>query len=240
MRVVNTVQNSKEWLAWRGKGIGASDVASILGTSKWTTAFEMWTYLTGTCTRPEANPFAAAAMKRGQDLEPRAREIANRQLGKVFEPICVELENSPFIRASLDGFCGKQENGFLVTEGEILEIKCPGKEAHGKALKGIIPAEYYAQMQQQFLVSGASKGYYFSWDGKSADGVVIETYPDIKFMAMLQERLIAFWSQVQMLIPPAVTKADVEKLTDRLTKEQGRVTNTLRALQIAASALEEK
>lgn len=34
--------NSPEWLAFRRKGIGASDAAAVLGLSKWTTNVELW------------------------------------------------------------------------------------------------------------------------------------------------------------------------------------------------------
>lgn len=32
----------EEWLRWRKKGIGGSDVSAILGINKWTSAIELW------------------------------------------------------------------------------------------------------------------------------------------------------------------------------------------------------
>ncbi len=37
----------EEWLKWRMKGIGGSDVAAILGISKWKSALELWLEKTG-------------------------------------------------------------------------------------------------------------------------------------------------------------------------------------------------
>lgn len=243
MKIVNIEQNSKDWYTWRGKGLGASDAAVIMGVSKWTTPFELWTYVTGVCTRPEPNRFAEAAMQRGHDLEPQAREIANKQIGKVFSPLCVEDTDRPHARASLDGYCGlfspdSAMQLYVVAGGEILEIKCPGKVAHAKALKGEVPAEYYAQVQQQLYVSQASKAWYFSWDGESAYGAVIEVLPDLEYQTRLVAALDAFWGRVQSMVPPACTGKDIDKLVSRLTAEQARVTNTLKALEMAASALE--
>ena len=34
--------STEEWLRWRQKGIGGSDVAPILGISKWTSSIDIW------------------------------------------------------------------------------------------------------------------------------------------------------------------------------------------------------
>ena len=34
--------SNEEWLRWRQKGIGGSDVAPILGISKWFSAIDIW------------------------------------------------------------------------------------------------------------------------------------------------------------------------------------------------------
>lgn len=41
--LVETDKLSKEeWLKWRKRGIGGSDVASLLGISKWKSEIELW------------------------------------------------------------------------------------------------------------------------------------------------------------------------------------------------------
>jgi predicted phage-related endonuclease len=37
-----TIQGSPEWLAWRFKGIGASDAPIIMGKSHYTRAYELF------------------------------------------------------------------------------------------------------------------------------------------------------------------------------------------------------
>jgi predicted phage-related endonuclease len=39
--VVTEGMSREEWLRWRKKGIGGSDVASILGINKWSSAIEL-------------------------------------------------------------------------------------------------------------------------------------------------------------------------------------------------------
>ena len=34
--------SNEEWLKWRKKGLGGSDIAAILGISKWSSAIDIW------------------------------------------------------------------------------------------------------------------------------------------------------------------------------------------------------
>lgn len=231
MKRVTVPQNGREWLAWRGKGLGASDAPAVMGVSPWTTPFELWTYKTGLCTPPEPHPAAVAAMRRGQELEPLARALAEKALGQPMPSVSGEHDVYPFIRASLDG---------LSADGKLLlEIKCPGKEDHAKAVKGKVPDKYYPQLQQQFLVSGAEVGVYYSWDGKSAEGVAIEVLPDGQYIEALERSLIAFWRRVELGMAPNATRTDLEKLTERLSADVKRLNNTISAMSVLAGALED-
>ena len=41
--LVNTEgMSNEEWLNWRKKGLGGSDIAAILGISKWSSAIDIW------------------------------------------------------------------------------------------------------------------------------------------------------------------------------------------------------
>lgn len=229
MKIIDVAQNSKDWLTWRTGGIGASNAAAVLGISPWTSPFELWLQMTNTCKQPDFHPNAIKAMQRGTELEPVARALFEKSVGAAYPPITGEHDTYAFIRASLDGY-----NAEL---NRLLEIKCPGKEDHGKALKGKIPDKYYPQLQQQFLVSGASSGIYYSWDGKSAEGVAIEVLPDIEYMAKLQDALIQFWGSVQMHMPPTPTPKDLSRLIARLTTDLAKVHSSLTALEILGGAM---
>lgn len=229
MRVVDTKQNSKEWKDWRGKGLGASDAPVVMGVSPWQTAFELWLEKTGLCERPEANPFAIVAMRRGTELEPKARVLCERDTGLAFNPISGEHSEYSFIRASLDGYNDETNT--------ILEIKCPGKEDLAKAKKGIVPDKYYPQIQQQFLVSGATTCLYYVWDGVSDSGISITVKPDADYIEKLKDSLISFWSHVNTRIPPQCTSETLRKLTERLALDTKRLSNTATALEMAATAL---
>ena len=68
-----------QWLKARTGGLGASDVAAILGFSKWHTPWQVWAEKTGTH-RPDDTPSEAADL--GNELEPWLLNKAATSLGR--------------------------------------------------------------------------------------------------------------------------------------------------------------
>lgn len=223
MKIVNLVQNGKEWRAWRSRGIGASDCPVVMGLSPWTSPFELWLEKTGLCERAPANEFAIAAMKRGHDLEPEARALFEKEHGAAFPPLSAEHPTHSFLRCSLDGY---NED-----EAAILEIKCPGKVDHTKALKGKVPDKYMPQIQAQFLVTGARTAYYFSYyPGEPT--ATIQVNPDSIYLAKLEAAMLSFWKLVELEIAPPTTSKDVKKFVKRVGEDFKRLGSAVKALQI--------
>lgn len=219
MKIVEVKQNSKDWRAWRTKGLGASDVPAVMGESPWTSPFELWLQKTGLMERPEPNTYQLAAMKRGTDLEPTVRKMFEKQVGRKYPAVSAEHDKHDFIRASFDGYNAETHT--------ILEIKCPNKDDHGKALKGKVPDKYISQVQDQLLISGAPLCYYVSWDGKSPSLAIVEVKPDLPKQKLIEEACIDFWKRVQNRILPDVRREDVHKLVTLLHKY------TLQAMKIS-------
>lgn len=230
-------QNSKDWYKWRDSGLGASDAPIVMAVSPWTTRFELWAYKTALLPKPEANPFALAAMKRGTDMEPEARAWYEKKTGyKVETNMNCEHEQYPFIRASLDGF---------VLDGKRnVEIKCPGKEDLAKAKKGKIPEKYMPQVQTQMLVAKAEITDYVTYAGKGTgyfdgeDGLILTVAPDKAYQALLEAELVAFWKLVESRTPPSIGPDDFTKLATNLLKESERAFKTAQALDILAKSLQ--
>ncbi len=190
MRYVNLEQGSPAWLSWRAGGIGASDAAVVLGLSPFKTADRLFAELVGDV-EPELGTYA---MRRGQRLEPVARDEYQRRHDIVVEPCCGEHESMPWMRASFDGL--------TLLADLILEIKWPNHEAHQDALEGRVPGYYWPQVQHQLLVSGAERCHYLSCSQHSRFTredrfVVVEVWPDPEFQAFLAEEITAFWARVQ-------------------------------------------
>ena len=80
----------EEWLRWRKKGIGGSDVSAIIGINKWTSAIELWLDKTNQKNDPvEVNE----AMEWGTILEPIIREHFAATTGKTVMEVKAMLQH---------------------------------------------------------------------------------------------------------------------------------------------------
>jgi len=191
-------QGSQEWLEWRKGGIGGSDAACILGENPWRSAYDLWCLKTGR--KPEQT--MNAAMQRGVDLEPVARQTFEEITGWSMPDACFQDDEYEFLKCSVDGigFCGD----------DILEIKCPGEKAHEKALMGGIPAHYKAQMQHCMMVTGAKRCYFFSYrpEDQRSPHAMIRVERDDQYIEKLKAAEIEFWSCVVNDVPPETDSTD--------------------------------
>jgi putative phage-type endonuclease len=193
-------QGTQEWHDLRRTKIGASDAAVILGLSPYLSPFELW----------EQKMFGKhseqnGAMSRGAALEPQARECFEKLTGIFVLPKVVIHSTYEWMMASLDG---------INFEGTtIVEIKCPNKEVHALAEKGIVPPHYMAQIQHQFAVTGAVKGYYFSFNG--IKGALVEIFPDQKFIKDMIKEEEKFYELMVKKEPPPMTDKDYIIIEDK-------------------------
>lgn len=226
MKIVTIQQNTRVWHDWRGKGLGASDAPAVMGESPYQTVFGLWGEKTGIVPRTEPNAFAVAAMKRGQELEPEARDLYERLTGRVTGPLAAEHDEYSFIRASFDGIEAPN-----TSQCHFVEIKCPGQVAHEEAKAGKVPDYYYSQVQQQFLVSGAKTGDYFSYrPGDSTPHVILPVKPDPLYQKRLLVALIDFWKLVQTQTPPEVGRAEFVKTLRQVVKDIDRIQQLMHSL----------
>lgn len=149
--IVNTsLMSREEWLNWRNKGIGGSDVGIILGVNKYKTAFELWLEKTGQVELQEINN---EAIHFGNVLEDVvAREFSVRSGKKVRRRNqMLQHAKHEFMFANLD-----RE---IVGEKALLECKTASaylaKEWEGDE----IPASYLVQVNHYLAVTGYEKAY---------------------------------------------------------------------------------
>lgn len=186
-------QNTPEWLEMRRVKIGASDAPIILGLSPWKTQFQLWEEkVLG------KEQQTSAAMARGHALEDQARDCFEKLTGIATMPKVVIHAERTWQMASLDG---------VTFDGTVIvEIKCPNKETHALAEKGIIPDHYMAQVQHQLSVTGAAKAFYFSYSGER--GSWIEVFADEKFIAKMLKAEEKFYNLMLLKEPPELTERD--------------------------------
>jgi len=191
MRIVQMEQGTDEWKEWRRTRIGASDIPSIMGVG-FKTPYELWREKMGLAVGKTNE-----AMIRGTMMEPKAREWATRQLKVLIEPVIVESAIYDWAIASLDG---------LTLDGDILEIKCPGKLDHSLAMKGVVPPKYMPQLLWQMYVAEKSKAFYESFDGD--DGIILEVNRDEEEIKKIVAKATEFKQLLDTNTPPELTSRD--------------------------------
>lgn len=198
-----------EFLEWRARGIGASDIAGILGVSPWNSRYSVWLSKVFDANAGEASN--AEAMKWGKLLEDAVISEAARRLGVRAYGLQTRCEHEayPWARCTVDAFC-EDERG----EGGVIEAKTTG-ENHWSDL----PEYYEAQVLWQLEVTGRSYGWVAALhNGRKMSLWRVDARPD------LQDGLIDaaryFWERFVLTgAPPPLDGA--EATTDALNTLYG-------------------
>ena len=193
--VESLVQGSPEWHALRSRMIGASDAPIIMELTppRWKTPYELWEVKMGLSEQKET-----WAMSHGKEMEPEARRAYEIEVGDVMFPSVEISQEFPWAMASLDGM--------NLERTRMVEIKCPGQEAHEKALKGEIPTYYQCQMQFQMMVTGLEVADY--WSYRHGSGVLIQLKRDDDFIVKMIFACQEFYQYLVDNQPPPLSERD--------------------------------
>jgi len=193
------VQRTDEWFAWRRLGLTASQIADILGYG-YKTPWRVWAEYLGKV-EPEdlsGNP----AVQRGIELEDIVRQHFEERHAEVAIPVCVEWDDDPIFRASLDG---------ITSDGVPTEYKVIGGQSFQDILRygssSMVVIRYWAQVQHQMLCTGADHAWLaiYGWDADEGNN-----YAEFRIErddAFLENELIPegrdFWKRhIQKKTPP--------------------------------------
>lgn len=189
MSLINLEQGSDDWLIWRKKGLGSSDVATILGINPYKTAHELWMEKTG-AKKPEdiSNNYA---VKRGQALEPLARDLFNSMTESQFTPATFIYDKIPQFKFSADGID--------FDKNEIIEIKSMGEKNHQKVIDTKQPPHYYVhQCLWGLMITGAKVCHFIAYNPSFPNPIeVLPIYPDENEFKIMTEKALIFWDMVE-------------------------------------------
>jgi putative phage-type endonuclease len=195
------------WLAERRKGIGGSDVAAILGLSKWRSALDVYYEKLGLAdAQPESD-----AMRWGTLHEPTIIAEFSRVTGlEVRTGLPIQRhEEFPWMLASLDG---------LVEDRQAIVEAKTSRTADGWGEVGAaeIPSHYMTQVQHYMAVTGAAMAYVVVLVAGS-DFRMYEVERDDELIEKLVEVERQFWHEnVLAEVPPEpMNAADAAKLWPR-------------------------
>lgn len=193
----------EEWLRYRKCGIGGSDVAAILGISKWNSAISLWLDKTNQTNEPvEENE----AMQWGTIMEPIIRKHFAEVTGKTVVEVKAMLQHPehPFMLADVDGLTTDDEGN-----PAILEIKTASEYKRAE-WENDIPSYYQTQVQHYLCVTGVQKAFVAVLIGGNSFKVY-EVDADTEIQAMLVAVEKDFWNKVQNMIRPEMDGSDAAK-----------------------------
>jgi putative phage-type endonuclease len=234
-----TTPTREQWLQARRAGIGGSDVAPILGLSRWKTPLDVYLDKIGQAPeQPESEP-----MIWGTLLEPVILGEFHRRFGhEVQKPVGILKDTDrPWMLASLDGWAPELE--------AIIEVKTARTaDGWGDDGSGEIPAYYQTQVAHYMAVTGARLAFVPVLIG-AADFRTYRVERDERFIDDLVEAERAFWhDHVLAGVPPEpINASDAARLWLRDTGETIDVpaeladdVEELRALKAQAKEIEER
>ncbi|WP_438447441.1 YqaJ viral recombinase family protein [Gorillibacterium sp. sgz5001074] len=203
IRLINTKDMAHEdWLEWRRKGIGGSDVAPLLNLSRYKSALSVYLDKIGQAPEILDNP----KMKAGRIMESVVADWFAEETGmKVMRQNAIfQHKQYPFMLANIDRWLPGQNAG--------LECKNTSEYARSDWEGTQAPMEYILQCNHYMAVTGAERWYIAvligGWDFQWR---VIER--DEEIIQMLIEREREFWqNHVLAKIPPAFDHQDTDYL----------------------------
>ena len=234
---VKAPQRSPEWLELRRQGLGASDMAAVMGVSPYKTPYQLWAEKTGAT--PEQKVGDAA--RRGVILEDAVGRFYEEERGVKLRKSngIVRLKKYPRIMASLDRTIVGEPKG-------IVEIKT---SASPRWSMWPVPPEVQVQVTVQMGIVGAE------WcDVVALLGGLVFKIERVQFdpllWAEIQRSAMLFLDAVDSKTPPAMEALDAQAFalatpqasTELIptTDELSRVYAQLREVNTELHFLEEK
>lgn len=194
-----TPANRQEWLGHKAKGIGASEIASVLNINRYQTPYDLWLLKTKKVLPPEENKY----MKSGKMLEGVVVKYFEEETGLDIIPgyeedIVFVHPEKEFIRVTPDRLV-QHPDGIRNLEAKTTMFKIDPES---------MPPTWFVQMQYQAGCIGTDWGY-LAWlsSGVDFDFHAIEADPE--YFAYLADKAERFWiDNVLADIPPDPVNAD--------------------------------
>lgn len=186
--------NRTEWLEARRAGVGASDIAAIMGISPWSTPFQVWASKVAEIPEDEGSE----QMKWGRILENVILDEWEKENQYMHSRgWLIRSTNVPIMMATVDGFTNTLNNVPAVAEAKN----------RSEWSWDSIPEHYHAQVQWQLAVTGYQIGYLIVlFAGRHLETFEIEADADYQTAQVLAAG--EFWKRVEANEPPPTDGAD--------------------------------
>ena len=156
----------EEWLDYRKKGIGGSDVAAIMGVSPFATKRDLFYDKTGIRPAFQENEDNWVAKEVGHRLEDLVAEIFTKKTGLKIFPVRTMFRHPlyPFMLADVDFFIEFADGTYGILECKTTNYNCQEKWANNT-----IPVNYEYQVRHYMSVMNIDKAYIACLYGNNAE-----------------------------------------------------------------------
>lgn len=202
----------------RKQGIGGSDVAAILGLSKYKTPIDIFLEKTTDYVKP-VNDKSQLRMDIGNALEPvLIKKFQERNnLKAVLNEGAFFNDKYPYLLANIDAVivkCALEYDGIEIEPVAILEIKTARQRTDewGEAGTNIIPMEYLCQVAHYCMVTELPTAYISVFFKQSEEIIDYVYHRDTKLETYLLEKLTYFWERnvLKNILPDVQSVSDIQ------------------------------
>lgn len=215
IREYDIAESHEEWLSLRNKGLGGSDIGTMLGLNKYKSKYQLWLEKTGQAKAPDISD--KIAIQVGNELEELVAKIFTQETG-----LKVQRDNKthyhkeyPFLLANIDRK--------IIGEKALLECKTTSvymaKEWEGDK----VPAPYLMQVQHYLNVLDYDRAYIAVIIGNH-DFVYKEIEKDPELIDLYQEQAVKFWTEnvMQMIEPEVDGSYSTKQALESVAYEPGK------------------
>ena len=201
--------SEKDWLDYRRKGIGGSDVAAIMGISPFATIRDLYNDKVGIQSVIEEEESNWVAKEVGHRLEDLVAEIFSKKTGLEVFPVRKMFRHSlyPFLLADVDYFIKFPDGTF-----GLLECKTCNYNARVKWDDEAIPPNYVYQVRHYLAVMNMDKAYIACLYGNNENEFVMRSIErDMLEEEDIIEQETYFWQEYveKKIEPPYSGKPDL-------------------------------
>lgn len=199
----------EDWLSYRRKGIGGSDVAAIMGISPFATIRDLYYDKIGVTPVVEEEESNWVAKEVGHRLEDLVAEIFSKKTGLEVFPVRKMFRHPlyPFMLADVDFFIRFPDGSY-----GILECKTCNYNARDKWDNDSIPANYVYQVRHYLATMNMNKAYIACLYGNNDSEFVIRSIErDDREEEEIIEQESYFWKEYveKKVEPPYSGKPDL-------------------------------
>jgi putative phage-type endonuclease len=203
---VTELQRTDDWHAARLGKVTASRISDVMARTKTGYGASRETYMSELIlerlTEQATEGFKSAAMQRGIDLEPMARQ-AYEEAKELW------VVETGFIAHPRIANAGASPDGFVDSDG-LVEIKCLLAPAHLETLlSDAVPDKYFKQMQMQMATCNRAWCDYAAYNPDFPDHLrlFVKRIPrDDKFIAEMEGEIVKFLGELEAKLATLTTK----------------------------------